>query len=230
MYKNCNTSSYEKWRQALCNGDTQSLFTHKDHIQQSNARYSLVKYLTEEFYWHYWMVVTFGYNPQSDEVEDTLCASHYFLDRWLLTNNGLSVITGDQRSRWFLLPEYGDGGHLHYNCFLQMKIRPEVKTYKSEWHAMMATLKNIFTKLEKGLSSGSIDFSLAERRYKIDVIRQAIYSTKEMRQDFIDQQEKDTFANMIMSWKDWKVVPITKRSPKKHKKLTKPEATLEKYL
>ena len=230
MFNNCNTSSYEKWRQALCNGDEKSLVTHKEHIQQSNLRYSLIKYLTEDFPWHYWMVVTFGYHPQKDEVEDTLYASHYFFDRWLLTNNKLSHIAGDERSKWWLLPELGSGGHLHYNCFLQLKIRPEVKTYKSEWHAVDATFKNIFKKLRQGLSKGSVHYSLTERRYKIDDLRQAIYSTKEMRYGFIQQGMQDHFANLIMSWKHWVTQPINRRSPKKYTKPTKPEATLEEFL
>jgi hypothetical protein len=211
VINNYNTSSYEQWRQALCNGDEKSLATHKEHIQQSNVRYTLVKYLTETFPWQYWMVVTFGFKPSKEEVEDTMYASHYFFDRWLLTNNKLNHINGDKRSRWILLPELGSGGHLHFNCFLDLKIRPEVKTYKSEWHAVDATFKNIFKKLKKGLSKGSINHQITERKYLINDLRQAIYSTKEMRYGFINQGMQDHFANLILSWKDWVVKPINRR-------------------
>lgn len=233
MFKNSNLSSYEKFHNAIQKSNIKNrhlLLTDNENVQHAYLRYSLVDYLTEKFDWHYWMVVTFGFNPDRDEVEDTMCASHYFFDRWLLGNNKLQTIQPQDRSRWLLLPEYGSEKHLHFNCFINLQIRPEVKTYQSEWHSIKATFNNIFKKLNKGLSSGSIDYSLHERRYKIDDLKMAMYSTKEMKHQFIEEGLQDNFANMIMSWKDWQVKPIHKRSPKKYTPPIKTDVTLEQFM
>ena len=219
-----NNRSFEKYQHAVRNKEFEKLKTHSEHFQQSNSRYALVDYLVDKFHWDYWLVVVFGFNPQEDQVKETLKSSHYHFDRWLLTNNKLSSIPVDARSRWVCCPEKGSGGNLHYNCFLELRTKPNVKTYETEWNAVRIALRNIFRKLQKGLTYRSdVDFRLYERGRKIEDLRTAQYSTKEMRQQWMnDHGDEDHFANTILSWVDWGVIPITKRSPKKYSPLTIP--------
>ena len=90
------------------------------------------------------MVVTFGFHPLRSDIENTLRTAHHRFDQWLRTNNKLSFMSVAQRSKWVCLPERGDDGHLHYNCFLQLNIAPEVKTYGSEWNTIRVALITTF--------------------------------------------------------------------------------------
>ena len=231
MYKD-NNLTYEKYKHSLEFNGLKDLALHKGHVHQSAVRYSLVDFLVNKWNWQYWIVVTFGYKPQKHEVEDTLRASHYHLDRWLLTNRKLDTMSVDVRSELVCLPERGSEGHLHYNCFLRFKLAPDAKTYGNRWNAVRVALKQIFKKLEKGFNpSITIDFELYDKRRKTDALLTAMYSTKEMRQDWIkENKDEDHFANAMISWLDWQVVPINKRSPKKLQPLTKPSATLTDFM
>lgn len=226
-----NNLSYEKYSSDVRHKRFKNLATNAEHIQTSYARYSLIDYLLNErmFPWQYWMVVTFGFKREEDEVIDSLRASHYFFDRWLLTNNKLNSIAIDGRSRWVCIPEYGSEKHLHFNVFMELRVRPDVKTYQSEWDAMRVSLRNIFRKLSGDKYGHEIHFELYERERRIDALKQAVYSTKEMRFSFIKDNMKDNFANTMLSWKDWAVAPINKRSPKKYKSPTRASATLENF-
>ena len=233
-----NNISFENYRHVVRHTDLQhKLQTQSEHIQQSLVRYSLIDFLcgntADKFYWDYWLVVTFGYAPQKDLCENTLRASHFHFDRWLLTNNKLTSIPVDVRSKWVCCPEKGNEGHLHYNCFLQLPIKPQVKTYQNEWDTIRVTLKRIFKNLEKELpNNGKIAFEIYERKRKKDVLRQAIYSTQEMRQQWMnDNFSDDHFANTILSWKDWGVIPINRRTPKKKQLITiAREGALEQFM
>ena len=233
-----NNLSLEKYQYMVRNTEThKTLKTNQEHIQQSYVRYSLVDFLLgktpEEFYWNYWMVITFGFNPQKDHVEDTLRAGHFQFDYWLLTNNKLNSMSVDVRSKWVCCPERGNDQHLHYNCFLQLPIKPKPKSYQNEWDAVRVTLRNIFTTLEEGLPDGAkIYFEIHERKRKVDVLKQAQYSTKEMKSSWMQNNHgEDHFANTILSWKDWKVIPLTKRAPKKTQFVSMPkDGALDKFM
>jgi len=231
-----NKLSFEKYQHAVRHKDAfLRLKTNTEHIQDSLARYSLIEFLlgetSEGFWWDYWMVVTFGYNPQTDHCEDTLRASHLFFDRSLLTNNKLNSIPVDARSKWVCCPEKGNEGHLHFNCFMRLPIKPKVKTYQNEWDAVRISLRNIFRTLEKEIS-GKIAFKVFERKRRVDALKQAMYSTKEQRASWMnDHFGEDHFANTILSWKDWKVVRINKRTPKKKQLDTVPkEGALDQFM
>ena len=173
------------------------------------------------------------FGKKKDHVEDTLHAAHFHFDRWLLTNNKLNSIPVDVRSKWVCCPEKGGEQHLHYNCFLQLPLKPDVKTYQSEWDAVRVSLRNIFRKLEKELpAGGKIAYEIYERKRRLDVLKQAQYSTKEMRASWMnDNYGEDHFANTILSWKDWKMIPINKRTPKKQQLITIPkEGALDQFM
>jgi len=231
VYKD-NNITFEKYKHSLEFNGLKDLQLHKGHIHQSAVRYSLVDFLVNKWTWQYWIVVTFGYKPQKYEVEETLRASHYHLDRWLLTNRKLDTMPVDVRSELVCLPEKGSEGHLHYNCFLKFKLAPDAKTYGTRWNAVRVAFNQIFKKLEKGFNPKiNIAFELYDKRRKADALLTAMYSTKEMRQGWIqDNKGEDHFANALISWLDWQVVPINKRSPKKLQSLTKPSATLTQFM
>ena len=91
------------------------LKTNSIYKQQSYARYSLQHFLEYTFRWDYWLVVTYGINPQKVDVDKSLIASHLRLDRWILGNNKLATIGIKDRSKWVCIPEYGGSGkQLHY--------------------------------------------------------------------------------------------------------------------
>ena len=216
--------------------DPSKLITSDDYKQQSFSRYALQDFLEQDFQWHYWLVVVFGFRPQKSEVDDTLYASHYKFDRWLLTNNKLTSMPVDVRSKWMCLPEYGRGEHLHYNCFLQLNVKPDVKTYESEWNAMRVAFKRICQELEKGqegdTTKRNIEFRLYERQ-RCDIAKVVSYSSKEMTQKYINEKGRDNFADMIMSWRDWDIKPLNGKSPKKIDKLPQippKESVLTKYM
>jgi len=220
-----NNISFENYQHHLKNNEFAKLKTQSKQIQQSYVRYALVDFLVEKFYWNYWMVITFGFNPSKDQTVDTLRASHFHFDRWLLTNNKLNSMPIEMRSKWVCAPEKGNEGHLHYNCFLQLPLTPDVKTYQSEWDAIRVSLRNIFRKLEKELPQQSkINFEIHERKRKVDILKTAMYSTKEMREGWMeDHYGEDHFANTILSWKDWGVIPINRHTPKNKQLITIPK-------
>lgn len=216
------------------------LKTNQEHIQTSYSRYSLMDYLEYHFKWDYHLVVTFGFFPHKDEVDETLYASHYRFDRWLLTNNKLNTIPVDVRSRWVCIPEYGNEGHLHYNCFLKLGVRPHAeKTYMNEWDSMRQAFKGIFKALEKGKDGKQTRYNITYHLREKDRIgyqelqRLLVYDTKEIRQQYINDKGRDNFSNIIRSWIDWQIKPITKSSPKKISKLPQlppKETVLTKYM
>lgn len=200
-----------------------------ERVHQELCRLSLVDNLTNEFEWHYWMVVTFGFHPLRSEVENILRTAHHRFDQWLRTNNKLSFMSVEQRSKWVCLPERGDDGHLHYNCFLQLNIAPEVKTYGSEWNTIRVALNTTFDAVGKA-NNKRIDFKVYEQRRNKDRLKQSIYSTKEMTQRYIDEHPNDDhFASFIRSWSDWQIQPLTKRSGKKIETIDDSSGTLEQF-
>ena len=209
------------------------LKTSIGYKQQSYVRYSLMDFLKYEFKWQYWLTVTFGYSPVNEIVNDTLCASHYRFDRWLLTNNQLKSIDTSERSEWVCIPEYGSGKKLHYNCYLKLNIKPDKKTYASEWDALRVVFRTIFKSLQNGKfgdANMDITYDLRERnRCNIDAVN--LYNTKEMRQQYINETGNDNFANMILSWRDWNIIPLSKKSPqKKVPQLSSRETNLTRYM
>ena len=200
-----------------------------ERVHQELCRLSLIDNLTNEFEWHYWMVVTFGFHPLRSEVENILRTAHHRFDQWLRTNNKLSFMSVEQRSKWVCLPERGDDGHLHYNCFLQLNIAPEVKTYGSEWNTVRVALNTTFDAVGKAKNK-RIDFKVYEQRRNKDRLKQSIYSTKEMTQRYIDENPHDDhFASFIRSWRDWQIQPLTKRSGKKIETIDDSSGTLEQF-
>ena len=112
---------------------------------------------------------------------------------------------------------------------MKLGLRPDTKTYGDEWNAMRNALKITFKALEKAHNSQRIDFKIYERRLRQDQLRKVVYSTKEMNHENQNiENGYDNFADTILSWKDWEVRPMDRRSKKK---LTpKPSATLDMFL
>jgi hypothetical protein len=193
-----------------------NLSIQSEAVHQSACRYSLVDFLSEEFGWNYWMVITFGYNPQRSDCEQILQDAHLRFDRWTLTNNKLEFMNVKDRSRWVCLPERGDG-HRHYNCFLEINTPPQVKTYKSEWDVIRRSMQTTLSALQTAYElKGKIEFRLYERKYNKDDWKMAIYSTKEMStRHMYNNNGEDHFADSIMSWNDWNIQPISRRTPVK---------------
>lgn len=208
-----------------------NLFIENESVHQSACRYSLVDFLTKEFDWNYWMVVTFGYFPHRSDCEHILHDAHLRFDRWTLTNNKLEYISVPDRSRWVCLPERGDG-HIHYNCFIELNTLPQVKTYKNEWDTIRRAMQTTFKSLQDAYElNGKIEFRLYERRYRKDDWKMAIYSTKEMTTKHIrNNNGEDHFANCIMSWKDWTIQPISRRTPVKITKKDGASGTLDRFM
>ena len=218
-YKGLTLENYQELKRSSQN--LLKTYGRNDYKQMSYSRYELVEYLQYNFNWQYWLVVTFGFSPEKEAVEDTLSASHYRFDRWIVTNNKLDLMRDEERSKWICIPEYGSNNRLHYNCFLNLNVRPHKKTYQSEWDAIRVSLKTIFKKLNKGkygnLNMG-IEYEIYERK-RCKNLNTIIYSTKEMREQRMYENgnkniNKDTFANTLFSWKDWRVIPLTGKSPK----------------
>ena len=75
--------------------------------------------------------------------------------------------------------------------------------------------------------NGRCHFTIHERKYHIDKVRQSVYSTKEMT---AKNEHEDHFAEVIYSWKDWVVAPMNRRTPKKLKHRPHPSATLDEFM
>ena len=226
MIKDCYIS-YEKYKTLKANNKLGDINIRKESTHQQLCRLALVDNLVEEFHWDYWMVVTFGFHPHRSEVENILRDAHHRFDQRMRTNNKLNFLSVAERSKWVCLPERGDGGHLHYNCFLQLNIEPQVKTYGDEWNMMKTALKQTFEAVGKAKNK-KIDFRVYEKQRDKDKLRQSIYSTKEMTQRHIDDNHgEDHFASYIRSWVDWDIQPLTKRSGKKIKQQDDTSGTLE---
>jgi len=222
--------SYEKYKELKATDRLGEISIRKESTHQNLCRLALVDNLVEEFEWDYWMVVTCGFFPQSSEVENILRDAHHRFDQRMRNNNKLNFLPVSERSKWLCLPERGDGGHLHYNCFLQLKIEPQVKTYGDEWNLIKTSLKQTFESVGKAKKK-KIDFRVFEKRKDKDKLRKSIYSTKEMTQRHIDDNHgEDHFATFIRSWIDWNIQPLTKRSGKKIKEYDDTSETLEVFL
>ena len=230
MIKN-NNLSFENYLALKRNNRLSELALHKTHIHQSMCRYALIDHLVHDFDYDYWLVITFGYFPQFSDVEVVLSNAHYRLDRWLLTNLKLNHMRIDQRSQWVCLPEKGGSG-LHYNCFVKFNESPESKTYNDEWNAIRNAMKTTFKSISKmmGWKEHTIQFRLKERKNCQNALQQCVYSTKDMRQGYINENGDDHFSKFFMSWKDFDVAPLNKRSPKHLKSKPKPSGTLEGFM
>ena len=107
----------------------------------------------------------------------------------------------------------------------------QVKSYRDEWNAIRNVLKITFTNLQDVFElNGRIEFRLYERRKGKDDWKMAIYSTKEMTQRYINENNDDHFSNMILSWKDWAIVPISRRTPVKIEKQNIGGGTLDAFM
>jgi len=221
--------SFEKYKALKDSNRLGELNLSNERVHQELCRLSLIDNLTNEFEWHYWMVVTFGFYPLRSDVENILRTAHHRFDQWLRTNNKLSFMSVEQRSKWVCLPERGDDGHLHYNCFLQLNIEPEVKTYGSQWNTVRVALNTTFDAVGKAKNK-KIDFKVYEKGRNKEKLKQSIYSTKEMTQRYIDENPYDDhFASFIRSWRDWQIQPLTKRSGKKIETIDDSSGTLEQF-
>ena len=227
--------SREKYKESLEYNQT-ALLTRQEHKQTSYCRYALQDYLQYEFKWDYLLTVVFGYYPLKELVTDALRTTHYRFDRWLLTNNKLKSIPVDSRSHWVCIPEYGTEGHLHFNIFIKHFIKPDKKTYLNEWGAVRTTFKGIFKTLKKSqFNTLDFDFHLKERGFvsQKEMNKILSYNTKEIRQQNINEKGKDNFADIILSWKEWVIVPINSQSPKfinKLPELPSKNNTLERFM
>ena len=230
MIKN-NNLSFEIYESLKKTNKLNQLRFQKKEIHQSLCRYSLVDNLVNRFPYDYWVVITFGYFPQKHDIEVVLSNAHYRIDRWLLTNLKLNQLRIDQRSKWVCLPEKGSHGHLHYNCFIQLGEKPNTKSYGDEWHSMKDAFRTTFKSIEKllGWKERTIQFKLYQRGGNQNALRQAMYSTKEMRESYIENSGDDHFANFIRSWVDFEVKPINWKSPKHLKTKPKSTGTLEEF-
>lgn len=217
------------------------LDTHKDAIHQRMCRHALVDQLSNEselYDWDYWCVITFGYFPQKSLTKDVLSSAHYRFDSWIKTNRKESFMSVKDRSKWICLPERGDNGHLHYNCFIKLGMRPQVKTYaktngkQNEWSAVRYAINKSLEACQEAYKTNKIEFRLYERRKaKKDALKMAIYSTKEMEDKWMRENGgEDHFAEYLRSWVDWHIQPITRRSPKKITVTPKPASTLEDFM
>jgi len=222
--------SYELYKNLNSVGELNKLPLRKDKTHQQLCRNALIDNLVNDFEWQYWLVITFGYYPEKNVVEDTLEGSHYRFDRWLMTNSELDYLSVAERSKWVCLPEKGEQGHLHYNCFLNLPLQPNVKTYGSKWNGIRVALNQTFRSIEKQMKCPAINFNLYERGKNKNALKKAVYSTKEMTAEWTDENNnEDHFASFIRSWTDWHISPMSKRSPLKIKQKLRPEITLEKF-
>ena len=64
MFKD-NNLSFEKYQSLKRSNELNKLRLHKVHIHESACRYALVDNLVNDFDWHYWIVITFGYSQTS---------------------------------------------------------------------------------------------------------------------------------------------------------------------
>jgi hypothetical protein len=233
--------SYELYQRLKDANKLHKLSTHKEPVHQRLCRHALVDQLyndSEQYDWDYWCVITFGYFPHKSLTNDVLSSAHYRLDSYIKTNRKLSSMGVPERSRWICLPERGDNGHLHYNCFIKLGMRPDVKTYaksngqRNEWSAVRYAMNKSLEACQKAYDTKKIEFRLYERRKAPkDALKMAIYSTKEMEQKWMkNNRGEDHFAEYIRSWVDWNVRPITRSSPKKITVTPKPTATLEEFI
>ena len=137
------------------------------------------------------------------------------------------------------MPEYGYHG-LHYHGFIQLKVRPNLQQYDTEWKWMKSALSQTFTILESYLSnSGKTDVKFYQRSYaKEDDVRRIIYSLKEYGTG-ASRYDQDPMANRfsqtIVTWIDWEDTahtPLTKRTTKKVNsyRLPKDMSSLKEFL
>ena len=221
--------SYELYKHLDATNTLHKLPMHKERTHQMLCRNALVDNLVEEFDWQYWCVMTFGFNADKSVVDDVLEKMHYRFDRWIMTNNGESYLSVTERSKWVCLPERGAEGHIHYNIFIHLPKKPYIKTYGSEWKVVRYALDKSLSAIQKVRDIRGIDFRLTEKRRKKDALKTAVYSTKEMTDEWAKENNEDHFATFIRSWKDWSIRPLSKRSPLKIKPIEKASATLEQF-
>ena len=101
---------------------------------------------------------------------------------------------------------------------------------------MRTTFKGIFKTLKKSqFNTLDFDFHLKERSFvsQKEMNKILSYNTKEIRQQNINEKGKDNFADIILSWKEWVIVPINSQSPKfinKLPELPSKNNTLERFM
>ena len=115
---------------------------------------------------------------------------------------------------------------------IQLGEKPNTKSYGDEWPSMKDAFRTTFKSIEKllGWKERTIQFKLYQRGGNQNALRQAMYSTKEMRESYIENSGDDHFANFIRSWVDFEVKPISWKSPKHLKRKPKSTGTLESFL
>lgn len=191
--------------------------TGSSYKQNHLIRQHLTDWLLNKFPWDFWVTFTFGFDPDLDEVLDLLHDLHHRVDTRLLKHSDLPMMNVKDRSKWILFPEYKGRG-LHYHGFLQLNTRPNLgNAYRSEWHWMDAALRNILEGWEHRLSNGGpITHEHYDRGWRTrDMLKMILYSMKEYGKGsshFDQNPSQDRFAYTVVSWTDWKISPIKRRS------------------
>jgi len=176
--------------------------------------------LLHKFDWNFWVTFTFGYEPNLDEVLDILYHSHHRIDQRLLKHSDLPHMDISDRSKWILFPEYAGRG-LHYHGFIQLNTKPNLgESYPTKWWWMDMALRNTLEKMEGLLSTGGpITYKHYDRGWRTNEnLKMILYSMKEYGKGashFDQEPSQDRFSYTVVSWVDWKVGPIYRRSRNK---------------
>ena len=219
MFKDSHLS-FEDYVSSQSPSRKRALSTKSSYEQNHLVRQHITDYLLHKFDWQFWVTFTFGYNPQLDEVLDVLYHSHHRIDQRLLKHSDLSMMKEEDRSKWILFPEYAGRG-LHYHGFIQLNTKPNLSaSYKTEWWWMESALRNTVESMEGLLTDGGpITFKHYDRGHRqTDNLKMILYSMKEYGKGashFDQDPSQDRFSYTVLSWADWKMTPIHRRSKNK---------------
>lgn len=233
-----NNISFEEYASGQSASTKRSLGTGSSYKQNDLIRQHLVDWLLHKFQWNFWVTFTFGHNPDLNEVLDLLHDLHHRMDQRLLKHSDLARMNPENRSKWILFPEYKGRG-LHYHGFIQLNTKPFLGAgYRSEWHWMDAAFRNILE--GKGFSSrlsngGPVTYSHFDKGWRTkDMLKMILYSMKEYGKgaSHTDQDpSQDRFAYTVISWTDWKISPIQRRSRnRKNETPVRPDKVMENSL
>ena len=210
--------SLEKYYGSLETSRTSSPRKHNEMI-----RNHLIDVLENKFCWDYWITITFGYNPDLEEVEDILYKLHHRIDLRILKHRpDTRVMNSEDRSEWIMFPELKGRG-LHYHGFIKLNTKPffKEKTYENEWSWMRTAFNDTLKDLNMYLSTGGfMEFRLFERKWRWkDDLKMIIYSMKEFCEGTTHYElnnDFDRIAYTIISRDCWKPTPLHKgKSPTK---------------
>lgn len=216
-----NNLSFENYVLTQKTSRIRALPTETAHKQNHLIRNHISEWLLHRFDWGYWVTLTFGIEPDLSEVQDILHLLHHKIDLRILKHTpDMSVMDKDARSKWILFPEYATET-LHYHGFIQLNTHPTLgNSYENEWWWLDAAFRYQTETLSNMLSNGgSIRYKHFDRGWRTkDRLQMILYSMKEYRDETTHSEQnpsEDRFSHTIVSWTDWKMLPIPKHAPNK---------------